>query len=56
MIDVLFSLLGDLNPNAAMTAAEMGENTYTPYEEVEEKTEITMFENTQRQIKDGQQQ
>lgn len=56
-MDLLFSLLGDLNPNpkAVMTAAEMGENTYTPYEEVEEKTEITMFENTQRQIKDEQQ-
>ena len=56
MIDLVFSLMGDLNPNAAMTAAEMKETTYTTYEELEEKTEITMFENTQRQIKDEQQQ
>lgn len=51
MIDLIFGLLGDLNPNAAMTAAEMGENTYTPYEEVEEKTEITMNNNNNKNTK-----
>lgn len=38
MIDLLFSLLGDLNPNAnaAMTAQEQEDDSYTSYIDVTE--------------------
>ena len=38
MIDLIFGLLGDLNPNAnaAMTAQEQGDDSYTSYIDVTE--------------------
>ena len=36
MIDLLFSLLGDLNPNAVMTAQEQEDDSYTSYIDVTE--------------------
>lgn len=35
-MDLLFSLLGDLNPNAVMTAQEQDDDSYTSYIDVTE--------------------
>ena len=36
MIDLIFGLLEDLNPNAAMTAQEQEDDSYTSYIDVTE--------------------